>query len=45
MQAHIVLARRRAFKKEIEAQFGKAHAESTGAARATINKMKNKDWR
>ena len=45
MQAHIVLARRRAFKKEIEASFGKAHAESEGAARATINKMKTKDWR
>tara|TARA_R110000824_G_scaffold180999_1_gene361594 strand:+ start:439 stop:1101 length:663 start_codon:yes stop_codon:yes gene_type:complete len=45
MQAHIVLARRRAFKKEIEASFGKAHAESEGAARATISKMKTKDWR
>lgn len=45
MQAHIVLARRRAFKAEIEAQFGKAHAESEGAARATISRAKTKDWR
>lgn len=45
MQAHIVLARRRAFSKEIEKQFGKAHAESESGAKSTIKKMINGTWR
>lgn len=45
IQAHIVLARRRALKPEIEAAFGKAHAESEGAARKTIEKMVKGTWR
>jgi hypothetical protein len=45
MQAHIVLARRRVFKPEIERSFGKKHAESEAGARATIKKMVNGTWR
>jgi hypothetical protein len=45
MQAHIVLARRRAFSKEIEKQFSKAHAESESGAKKTIKKMINGTWR
>jgi len=45
MQAHIVLERRRAFKKEIEDTFGKAHAESASAASATIKKMIAGTWK
>ena len=45
MQSHIVLARRRAFKKEIEDAFGKAHAESESGARETIAKMIAGTWK
>ena len=45
MQAHIVLARRRAFKKEIEDAFGKAHAESQSGAKSTIRSMINGTWK
>jgi len=45
MQAHIVLARRKAFSKEIEASIGKGHADSETAARATIAKMIAGTWK
>jgi len=45
MQAHIVLARRRAFKKEIEDAFGKAHADSQSGAKSTIRSMINGTWK
>ena len=45
MQAHIVLARRRAFSKEIEKRFTKKHAESEAGARKTIKTMIKGTWR
>ena len=45
MQAHIVLARRRAFAKEVEDAVQKARLENPAAARSTINKMIKGTWR
>ena len=45
MQAHIALARRRVFGPQIEAAFGKAHADSESGARATIRSMINGTWK
>ena len=45
MQAHIVLARRRAFSKEVEDAVEKARLESSTAAKATIKKMIKGTWR
>lgn len=45
MQAHIVLARRRALRPEIEAAFDKAHADSEVGAKKTINSMINGTWK
>lgn len=45
MQAHIVLARRRAFSKEVEDAVEKARLESETASRATIRKMIKGTWR
>ena len=45
MQAHIVLARRRAFSKEVEDAVQKARLESSTAAKSTIKKMIKGTWR
>jgi hypothetical protein len=45
MQAHIVLARRRAFAKEVEDAVQKARLENPAAAKSTINKMIKGTWR
>ena len=45
MQAHIVLARRRAFSKEVEDSVQKSRLENPAAARSTINKMIKGTWR
>jgi len=45
MQSHIVLARRRAFSKEVEDAVEKARLESSASAKATIRTMLKGTWR